>query len=890
MVDSDSSVGTITLRRDGKDVEASLLPSLLWESEDGDVARELNLAMRLEDAHHSPANGDSGLHYLNLMAKYFFATAKPVTSSGQGEDYPAGATVTAETVAKTAGRQSPEPPSVKHRKSLTPPSVKHGGWQGGVEFILPERFLPMKPPGTWPRHSVDAAVHTIQDDYKVRFVGAYQLRNLSLDAEEFGDWAVHDQFPDLIPKDEIWIDDRVNHDDRSAFFDAAMAYLLARKKGKDIDEAYKIAEDCEKTERERRTGQHYYGRHSHEPPPPGLYVFQIGDYDGHQVWLVDGEVVRNTYKTDFVESGQSIIYDFIPDKQIWVESTVDEDERKFLILHEAVEYKLMFQGWSYDSAHAEASRQEFAARKASAVPPKVSISPFHKRFSALGKSNMCHDPNTGKFALCAEMPEADVVGGDNASPRVKKRHLQNRNQPHHRDVGKSPLRFRKLPQESWSYTYFDLPGDLSLKIREFAEQIPEEDVVKFESELHLTNYFGLHGNDPAPLEKLAGSGPIICTLAGTSTFRQEEQDVLKIDVQGEDLHRIHKAVGDLMSHTDTHPDYKPHITIAYLKPGASSKHLGDQRFRGEKVVFTELVFKSPDGRMAHIQLLPPVGGKPSFGGERKSIDASGHEHGTNPGAQVQNAGQFTGHGGGASAEEQPSQQQERVQPKPPQAPASPVAASREAEAGLERPLPALPPLKSVKELYALAKNGPPEEVEHAFLDAMRRGRPELAEIVFEPMVSRIGNIVIGSLVKKGFKVQDAEDVAQEALVAVFTHAKDIPDGGVTNFAKTVARNKLTDKFRSESASARRAQEAYGGEESRETPIQEVISKEDRERVDETVNAMPEQMQAVFTMTYDENMTQRDIAAKLNITKYQVERDFAVALSRVRRALGVEDIE
>ena len=48
---------------------------------------------------------------------------------------------------------------------------------------------------------------------------------------------------------------------------------------------------------------------------------------------------------------------------------------------------------------------------------------------------------------------------------------------------------------------------------------------------------------------------------------------LHVAVESADLHRLHQALGSLPN-TQTHPEYHPHVTLAYLKPETVTKYLG----------------------------------------------------------------------------------------------------------------------------------------------------------------------------------------------------------------------------------------------------------------------------------------------------------------------------
>ena len=64
------------------------------------------------------------------------------------------------------------------------------------------------------------------------------------------------------------------------------------------------------------------------------------------------ERLANLAELEFVEGGNDQRYDFIPKGQVWVDETVDADERPAVALHELTERRLMQRGMGYDEAHA----------------------------------------------------------------------------------------------------------------------------------------------------------------------------------------------------------------------------------------------------------------------------------------------------------------------------------------------------------------------------------------------------------------------------------------------------------------------------------------------------------------------------------------------------------
>lgn len=86
--------------------------------------------------------------------------------------------------------------------------------------------------------------------------------------------------------------------------------------------------------------------------------------DGIKVWLVDGEVVRNTFGLKFIEGGHDIVYSFIPKGEVWIEKSIKDSENAPVLLHELYERRLMeSEGLSYNEAHDRAERREGYYRK-----------------------------------------------------------------------------------------------------------------------------------------------------------------------------------------------------------------------------------------------------------------------------------------------------------------------------------------------------------------------------------------------------------------------------------------------------------------------------------------------------------------------------------------------
>jgi hypothetical protein len=90
-------------------------------------------------------------------------------------------------------------------------------------------------------------------------------------------------------------------------------------------------------------------------------------------------------------------------------------------------------------------------------------------------------------------------------------------------------------------------------------------------------------------------GKIECELGKISRFENKEYDVLKVEVKSKDIKKLHSF---LCKHyedkiTTDFPEWKGHITLAYVKHGTHKELNGDKVFDGQKYTFTDLIYSTP---------------------------------------------------------------------------------------------------------------------------------------------------------------------------------------------------------------------------------------------------------------------------------------------------------
>lgn len=211
-------------------------------------------------------------------------------------------------------------------------------------------------------------------DCTVYAVNAFAVRNFAQPDEEFGNFATREEFRDLIPKGELWISEKLAPKECAFFIANGLTRLRRQQAGASEERAYDDGLEVERILRERLNGVTFRDGKPHKQVPEEIYLedyLTLPDPQGPVgVWLVDGNLVRSYYKTDYTEGGHGYVYPWVPRPEIWIEDGVDRREVPFVLSHEYAERRLMRdEGLDYDTAHAIAAKVEFDLRKTRGVTP-----------------------------------------------------------------------------------------------------------------------------------------------------------------------------------------------------------------------------------------------------------------------------------------------------------------------------------------------------------------------------------------------------------------------------------------------------------------------------------------------------------------------------------------
>ena len=121
-----------------------------------------------------------------------------------------------------------------------------------------------------------------------------------------------------------------------------------------------------------------------------------------------------------------------------------------------------------------------------------------------------------------------------------------------------------------------LPAVAASSLLDFSDKIVAADLGDdgIEDEPHVTVLYGITTDDAEAVKKVVENfGAIRFKFGRLSLFTNPRADILKVDIESADLQRLHRKIKENLPVKMTHSTYKPHATIAFLKPGAGRKYL-----------------------------------------------------------------------------------------------------------------------------------------------------------------------------------------------------------------------------------------------------------------------------------------------------------------------------
>jgi hypothetical protein len=94
-----------------------------------------------------------------------------------------------------------------------------------------------------------------------------------------------------------------------------------------------------------------------------IYRYFWGKNDNYNIWIIDGNRVRQKIYKEWLYGGNEQRYTFNPRGEIWIDNAISSEEFDLTVAHELNERHLMAKfGWTYQASHDSSLRLELVIR------------------------------------------------------------------------------------------------------------------------------------------------------------------------------------------------------------------------------------------------------------------------------------------------------------------------------------------------------------------------------------------------------------------------------------------------------------------------------------------------------------------------------------------------
>jgi RNA polymerase sigma-70 factor (ECF subfamily) len=165
--------------------------------------------------------------------------------------------------------------------------------------------------------------------------------------------------------------------------------------------------------------------------------------------------------------------------------------------------------------------------------------------------------------------------------------------------------------------------------------------------------------------------------------------------------------------------------------------------------------------------------------------------------------------------------------------------------------------------------------------AQNRDRGAFA-LLFDRFAPRLKTFMM----RKGVATEQAEDLVQETMIAVWTKAGlyNPARGSVSAWIFTIARNLRIDRIRRESSMSYAVLEDFD-QPSDEEAIDDVLAgREEQSAVARALSEIPPEQRDVLILSYVEDIPQSEIARRLSLPLGTVKSRMRLAYNRMRKSL------
>jgi len=131
----------------------------------------------------------------------------------------------------------------------------------------------------------------------------------------------------------------------------------------------------------------------------------------------------------------------------------------------------------------------------------------------------------------------------------------------------------------------------------------DEGIEGFEDSPHVTVKYGIVENDISKISDIIeGYDPITIKCGNVEIFDTNPKfDVVKIHITGDKLQKLHDMLSE-KNDGDSFPEYKPHLTLAYVQKGKGKNLIDNDFFDKLEDTIDQVLFVSKDGNDHYIDL------------------------------------------------------------------------------------------------------------------------------------------------------------------------------------------------------------------------------------------------------------------------------------------------
>ena len=118
----------------------------------------------------------------------------------------------------------------------------------------------------------------------------------------------------------------------------------------------------------------------------------------------------------------------------------------------------------------------------------------------------------------------------------------------------------------------------------------------YEDTPHVTVKYGVHTDNPEDVAAcLDGYGPVLLKFGKIAKFSREGEDVIHIEVDSNLLTEMNRELTETLQCTSDFQEYRPHITLAFVKSGTCDHLLGNDFFNILSDTVSECLFAAKTG-------------------------------------------------------------------------------------------------------------------------------------------------------------------------------------------------------------------------------------------------------------------------------------------------------